>query len=122
MPAVVRRLAVVVVAMVLVGVASLPAGSVSVVRGVSTDAGFRWRPRITEVARSSRVVWKAVDGSHTVTSYGGGWSKNTTLPEGQQTSFTFNSRGTFKFRCTILFHSTLSSGTCSGMCGKVVVS
>ncbi|MEX0985002.1 MAG: hypothetical protein WD096_08115 [Actinomycetota bacterium] len=54
-----------------------------------------------------------------MTSYSGGWSKNTTLVEGQQTGFTFQNAGVFKYRCT--FHSDLAAGTCTGMCGRVVV-
>jgi plastocyanin len=97
----------------------VPANSATVIRGVSTDSGFRWRPKITDVAQGTKVVWKSVTGTHTVTAYGGGWSKNTTISAGERTSFTFNSSGVFKFRCTL--HSTLTSGKCSGMCGKVVV-
>lgn len=89
------------------------------VRGVSTDAGFRWRPKTVSVATGTKVVWKAVEGSHTVTSYKGPWSKNTTIAPGATTSFTFRQAGTYRYRC--LFHSTLASGACSGMCGKVVV-
>ncbi len=31
----------------------------------------------------------------------------------------FNKRGTYRFYCTI--HGSVTGGTCSGMCGKVVV-
>jgi plastocyanin len=95
------------------------ANSAVVVKGVSTSSGFRWKPKITDVAKGTKVVWKAVSGSHTVTAYSKNWSKNTSISQGQSTSFTFNSAGTYKFRCTI--HSTLSNGVCSGMCGKIVV-
>ena len=100
--------------------ASMPSASgATVIRGVSTSNGFRWRPKITNVAKGTKVVWKAVSGTHTVTSYGGGWSKNTTINQGQTTSKTFSSAGTFKFYCTI--HGNVSGGQCTGMCGKVVV-
>ena len=79
----------------------------------------RWHPHRVDITTGTRVVWRAVDTTHTVTSYSRNWSKNTTIDAGQRTSFTFNNTGTFKFRCTI--HSTLSNGVCSGMCGKVVV-
>ena len=95
------------------------ANGATVIRGVSTSNGFRWRPKITNVAKGTKVVWKAVNGTHTVTAYGGGWSKNTTINAGQKTSFTFNNTGTFKFYCTL--HGNVSGGQCSGMCGKVVV-
>jgi len=95
------------------------ANGATVIKGVTTSTGSRWKPKITNVAKGTKVVWKAVSGTHTVTAYGGGWSKNTTISAGQKTSFTFNSRGTFKFYCNI--HGNVSGGTCSGMCGKVVV-
>jgi plastocyanin len=88
---------------------------------VHATSGHNWNPATSRVSRGTKVVWKnPTNTTHTVTAYGGGWSKNTTLHSGDHTSFTFNSSGTFKFRCTI--HSTLSNGNCSGMCGKVVVS
>jgi plastocyanin len=100
--------------------AMIPAASgANLIRGVSTSNGFRWRPKITSVANGAKVSWKAVNGTHTVTAYKGNWNKNTTISQGQTTSFTFNNNGVFKFRCTL--HSTLSNGVCSGMCGKVVV-
>jgi plastocyanin len=100
--------------------AIMPAASgATVIRGVSTSNGFRWKPKITNVSQGTKVVWKAITGTHTVTAYSNNWSKNTTISAGEKTSFTFKKTGTFKFRCT--FHSTLSGGKCSGMCGKVVV-
>ncbi len=100
--------------------AMIPAASgATLIRGVSTSNGFRWRPKVTDVAKGAKVTWKAVDGTHTVTAYTGNWNKNTTISQGQTTAFTFNNTGVYKFRCTL--HSTLSNGTCSGMCGKVVV-
>lgn len=100
--------------------AMAPAGnSAVVVKGVSTSSGFRWHPKVTDIASGTKVTWKAVTGTHTVTAYRGSWSKNTQIAQGQSTSFTFNSSGVYKFRCT--FHSTLSNGVCTGMCGKVVV-
>ena len=99
--------------------AMIPAASgATLIRGVS-DSGGRWRPKVTSISSGTKVTWKAASGSHTVTAYKGNWSKNTTINQGQTTSFTFNNNGVYKFRCR--FHSTLSNGTCSGMCGKVVV-
>ncbi|MFL5797595.1 MAG: hypothetical protein ACJ77A_06635 [Actinomycetota bacterium] len=76
-------------------------------------------PKSTTVGRGARIVWKGVCGTHTVTSYSSNWSKDTILSRGQTTSRTFRSRGTFKFRCR--FHSALSNGACSGMCGVIKV-
>jgi plastocyanin len=115
-----RRLTIVAVALVLVAAFTVQTASASVlIKGVDTTSGFRWKPHAVSVAVGTKVVWKAVTGSHTVTAYKGKWSKNVTLAQGASTSFTFKSAGVYKFRCT--FHSTLVNGVCSGMCGKVVV-
>ena len=89
-----------------------------VIKATSTR---RWNPATTSVAHGTKVVWKNPTTSpHTVTAWGGGWSKNTTIAAGGgHTAFTFQARGTYKFRCT--FHSTVVSGVCSGMCGVVKV-
>jgi plastocyanin len=76
-------------------------------------------PKTTTVAKGARIIWKSVCSSHTVTSYSSNWSKDTTLTQGQTTSRIFKSRGTFKFRCR--FHSSVSNGVCSGMCGSIKV-
>ena len=91
------------------------AGGVARIRGNNR----RWHPSSVSVTQGTRVVWRAVDVTHTVTAYGGNWSKDVTLSAGERTSKTFRHAGTFKFRCTI--HSTLIGGDCSGMCGRVVV-
>ena len=113
-----RRLKLLVPAIALVTMFAMApaANSAAVVKG----SGTHWRPRVTSISHGTRVTWKAVSGSHTVTAYKGHWSKNTHINQGQSTSFTFSNAGVYKFRCTI--HSTLSNGVCSGMCGKVVVS
>jgi plastocyanin len=76
-------------------------------------------PKAVSVGKGTKVVWKSVCMSHTVTAYSKNWSKNVVLGQGQTTSRTFKTKGVFKFRCR--FHSTLSNGKCSGMCGKVTV-
>jgi plastocyanin len=107
----------------LVMSAALVAGSAGFANAavvVKATASHRWNPASTSISKGTKVVWKNPTGvKHTVTAYGGGWSKNVTLSPGSHTGFTFNSGGTFKFRCRI--HSTLVNGVCSGMCGKVVV-
>jgi plastocyanin len=115
-----KRLKLLVPAIALVTVFALApiANSAVVIKGVSTN-GNHWKPKTTSINNGTKVTWKAVSGSHTVTSYKGNWNKNVTLSQGQSTSFTFNNTGTYKFRCK--FHSTLNNGVCSGMCGKVVV-
>lgn len=98
---------------------NVAASGAALVRGRLTDNGYRWRPASVSIARGVTQTWTAVDGRHTVTSYRGPWTKSTTLAQGTSTSFRFTQAGTYRYRCT--FHSTLVSGVCSGMCGRVVV-
>ena len=116
-----RRLKLLLSAIALVTVFAMApaANSAVVIKGVSTSSGFRWKPTITNVAHGTKVVWKAVVGTHTVTAYSKNWSKNVTISAGQTTSHIFKSAGTYRFRC--LFHSHITNGKCVGMCGKVVV-
>jgi plastocyanin len=86
---------------------------------VKATAAHTFKPKKLEINAGTKVVWKAMSGTHTVTAYSKNWSKNTTINTGQTTSFTFRSKGRYKYRC--LIHSTLVDGVCSGMCGKVVV-
>jgi plastocyanin len=117
----VRRhlLSLILAATLLGAVATKPAQAATVIKGVSTTSGFRWKPHAVSVAKGTKVVWRAVDGTHTVTAWKGNWSKNTTIAQGTSTSFTFKRTGVYRFRCT--FHSTLANGVCSGMCGRVTV-
>jgi plastocyanin len=115
-----RSIAVVTATIALAGLGTLPVQSAVVVKATFNQEGRPvFKPKRVEISRGTRVVWKSVSGNHTVTSYGGGWSKNTSIPQGTQTGFTFQNRGTFKYRCTI--HSDLAAGVCSGMCGRVIV-
>lgn len=79
-----------------------------------------WSPTTVRISTGDTIKWKAVSGTHTVTAYGGNWTFNHDLATGQVEDRTFRHAGTFRFRC--MFHSTLTNGHCSGMCGKVVVS
>jgi plastocyanin len=105
-----------VVVVVVVGVLASAAYAVERVRATS-DAVFR--PRRVSVSVGERVVWRSTGGTHTVTAYRGDWSKDSTISEGERTSFTFDDAGRYRYRCRI--HSTLSDGRCSGMCGVVIV-
>jgi plastocyanin len=95
---------------------ALPASAAVLVVGKCDN---RWHPSKVVITKGTTVKWKAGCHSHTVTAYSKNWSKNVTLSQGQTTRKTFNSKGTFKYRCR--FHSTLTNGVCAGMCGKVVV-
>ena len=111
-----------VVALVLAVVSltfTVPAGSAVVVRATFADGSGVFKPRRVEVARDTRVVWKSVSGTHTVTAYGGNWSKNVTLSSGETTAKRFTANGVYKYLCTI--HADVVGGVCSGMCGRVVV-
>ena len=82
-------------------------------------SGTSFRPARLSVNVGTRVIWKAVGATHTITAYRGDWSKDVTLQAGDTTSFRVRSAGRYLYRCTI--HSTLSNGVCSGMCGKIRV-
>ncbi len=79
----------------------------------------RWSPTSVSISRGSVVKWRAVSGDHNIKAYGGNWSYFRTLPSGSSRSRTFSSAGTFRFYCTL--HASVSGGSCSGMCGRVVV-
>ncbi len=116
---------VIAVALLLGALVVQPATSAVVIRGVSCSScgsGYKWKPASTSIVHGTKVTWKAVAGSHTVTSISPNWSKNVTLGAGGSTSFTFKTAGTYRFRCR--FHSSYNATTkkCTGMCGKVVVS
>ena len=79
-----------------------------------------WTPTTIRISKNDTIKWKAVTGSHTVTAYGGNWQFNHSLNVGSPVVRRFTQGGTFKFRCT--FHSSLVGTSCTGMCGKAVVS
>ncbi len=109
------------VAAVLVTAGVAPSLADSFTVKVSEDE-LHWSPASRDITRDDRIVWKnpvSRSQPHTVTAYGGNWSKNVTLFPGDATAKTFRSTGTYKFRCT--FHSTLSGGQCSRMCGVIRV-
>lgn len=93
------------------------------VKATGSEAeGWRWKPATRHVAVGDRVVWKnPTDKTHTVTAYGRGWKKDVKLSPGESTRKRFRKTGTFKYRCTVTGHSSVSDGRCVGMCGKVRV-
>ena len=106
--------AMVVGCLMLSGMSAVAQGG-PVIRGVETH----WSPTSVRVARGTTVRWRGVTQLHNVTAYGGNWSFSRPLPAGSVVRLRFRVAGTFLFRCTL--HSTLTNGTCSGMCGRVVV-
>jgi plastocyanin len=89
------------------------------VRGIF-DGSFVWRPKTRSILDGDTIKWKAVEGDHNVQSRGSNWSFFRSLPQGTSVTRTFNRTGTFRYYCTI--HGNVSNGTCSGMCGRIVVS
>jgi plastocyanin len=107
---------------VFAGIAQGSTDATSVAHVAVGKSGNVYSPAKLKVAVGTKVVWKndsTTGVSHTVTAYGGNWSKSVVLAPGQTTSFTFNKKGTYKYHCK--FHSTLSKGVCSFMCGVIVV-
>ncbi len=94
----------------------LPTRDTKIVKGVVTS----WSPSAIRISDGDTIKWKSVSGTHTVTAYGGNWNFNHSLNQGSTVTHKFTKAGTFKFRCT--FHSSLVGNSCTGMCGKVVVS
>ena len=92
-----------------------PARATKTVRAIVSH----WSPATVRISTGDVIKWRAVSGTHTVTSYGANWSFNKDLSTGDVEDRTFRRAGTFRFRC--MFHSSLTNGHCSGMCGKVVV-
>ena len=112
--------AVAALSVVLVAPSSLGDTSRFKAQGCANDP--HWEPATRRITKGDKIVWKnPADCQHTVTSYSGGWSKNTTLSSGESTSKRFRKAGTFKFRCKITGHSALDGGKCTGMCGRVRV-
>ncbi len=102
------------------GLAVLPATSASatsLIRGVGTH----WSPISTSFLRGGSVRWTAVSNSHQVKAFGGNWTYQSRILHPGQTTLarTFNTRGTFRFYCTI--HGSVVNGVCHGMCGRIVV-
>ena len=95
--------------------AAVPAQALEVVRG----DGARWRPARVAVSRGEAVRWRAVFRAHVVKSIGAKWSYRKSIAQGDSVRRVFRKRGRFRYYCTI--HGTVSGGTCSGMCGRVVV-
>ena len=87
----------------------------------ATDART-WKPATKHISKGDRIRWKnPTNLTHTVTAYGGGWSKNSSISPGERTSFRFNNKGRYTYRCMTAGHSSLNGSECSGMCGVVHV-
>ena len=113
------------VAFLVVGVVAIPgagaAGRHTPARATRTVKGIvtHWSPTTVAISAGDTIKRRSVIGTHSVTAYGGNWRFSHDMLAGQSVHRIFPQAGTFRFRCT--FHSTLTNGQCSGMCGKVVV-
>ena len=95
-------------------------GETSRIKAAGEPGSFHWKPTSRTIDKGEKIAWKnPTSAKHSVTAYGGGWSKDTTIPAGQKTSKKFSKTGTFLFLCK--FHSTLNDKECAGMCGTVRV-
>lgn len=107
----------------LTGIVVVPGtstGETSRVKAAGSTGSYHWKPKTKEIATGDKVVWKnPTSADHTVTAYGGGWSKDARIDPGETTKTKFGSSGTYFYRCKL--HSTLTNGDCNGMCGKVKV-
>ena len=106
--------------LVLLGSAGVADAATVGVRGIFNGVRYVWSPKARTVPPGTTVRWRAVDGTHNIKSIGANWTYFKTLPFGSTRTRTFNRRGTFRYVCTI--HGSVSNGTCSGMCGRIVVS
>lgn len=122
--------AILVVALAVGYVAGTPAPSAPAtftIKAAGEPGSWRWDPNFVKFKKGNRVVWKnPTNITHVVKAYKGPWSKDTSIPPGEQTSKRFRKAGRYKFRCTVgsgtaAAHSSLQDGQCSGMCGTIRV-
>ena len=98
----------------------IPAGASHSATARIVADGRTWSPDFKHVVPGTTVVWKnPTSRRHTLTAWGGDWSKDVTLAPGARTSKTFRRNGQYPFRCKR--HSTVSNGECNGMCGLIHV-
>ena len=96
-----------VIATLALGVSVAQAGG-----GTVKASNYKFAPKALTITKGSKVTWKWVNGSHTVTFVKGSYDKS--LSKANPTrSRTFKHRGTYKYYCK--FHRSL------GMTGKIVV-
>ncbi len=117
-----RKLIVCLLVIAALGVFAAPStGATYRVRaGKNADGDWVWKPNFRHIEPGNRIKWTNPTGKrHSVTAYGGGWSKDVTLSPDEVTYKKFNSEGVYRYRCK--FHSSVSNGSCSGMCGIIHV-
>jgi plastocyanin len=87
------------------------------------DGGLNYSPKTAHVKKGKRIKWtNKGTGPHTVTFWKKpkkSGAKSFTLAEDESKKRKLRKVGTYKYRCVIQAHSSVSDGRCSGMCGKV---
>lgn len=99
----------------------VPTAALSATKTVTAYASSFRRAKV-EIKRGDTVRWRNESiQSHTITAYGGNWSKNVVLQAyGTPVTHKFRRIGTYRYRC--MEHSTKLQGQpCQGMCGVVKV-
>ena len=105
---------------VALGLVLSPTASLGASFSVKATENDTWKPATREIHKGDKVIWRnPSDSAHNVTAYGGNWSKDTFLAQGQSTSKRFRKKGTFKYYCEL--HGDVENGQCEGMCGRIRV-
>ncbi len=96
------------------------AGETTAVKAAGSNGGWIWSKAEVEIAKGDKVVWKnPTFVSHSVSFYKGGITMHKRIDPGEKTSKVFKNAGSFYYRCKL--HSSVTDGTCTGMCGRVRV-
>ncbi|MEX0755991.1 MAG: cupredoxin domain-containing protein [Actinomycetota bacterium] len=90
------------VLLVLAAVLVAMLGGTALARQTIRARDNRFAPKRVSVSRNERVIWRnAGNNDHTVTAFGGGWSKDVRLDPGETTRFRFDQNGIYRYRCKI---------------------
>ena len=89
------------------------------------DGSLSYSPKTAHVKKGKTIKWtNKGSGTHTVTFWKKpkkSGAKSFTLADGESKKRRLRKTGTYKYRCVIQAHSSVSDGKCSGMCGKVLI-
>jgi plastocyanin len=89
------------------------------------DGGLKYSPKTAHVNKGKKIKWtNRAGGTHTVSFYkkpNGSGVSSMTLSGGESAKRKPKKTGTYKYRCLIGNHSSLSGGVCTGMCGKLKI-
>jgi plastocyanin len=89
------------------------------------DGGLKYSPKTAHVTKGKAIKWtNEGSGTHTVSFYkkpSGSDISSITLGSGDSKKRKPDKTGTYKYRCMIANHSSVSDGQCTGMCGKLKI-